>query len=103
MLDDPELKDEFLDQLKMQGVADIVDNAMIVRFKFTVRPNKPSFVQRQAIKRMVAAFAEAGIHFANATVSVQTISGLGDAAAAAAAGSHLGQAQAKAVEAEARP
>jgi small-conductance mechanosensitive channel len=99
MLDDPETKDEFLDQLKMQGVADIVDNAMIVRFKFTVRPNKPSFVQRQAIKRMVAAFAEAGIKFANATVSVQTISGLSDAAAAAAAGSHLGQVQANTIEA----
>jgi small-conductance mechanosensitive channel len=102
MLGDPELKDEFLDQLKMQGVADIVDNAMIVRFKFTVRPNKPTFVQRQAIKRMVTAFSEAGIQFANATVSVQTVSGAGTAVAAAASGSHLGQAQEGTIDATPR-
>jgi moderate conductance mechanosensitive channel len=64
MLEDPETKDEFLEPLKMQGVVDIADNAMIVRFKFTVKPGKPSLVQNRAISRMMAAFAPAGIEFA---------------------------------------
>ncbi|GGC49301.1 mechanosensitive ion channel family protein [Chelatococcus reniformis] len=96
MLEDPELKDEFLDPLKMQGVADIADNALIVRFKFTVRPSKPSFVQRQAVRRMVTAFAAGGIEFANATVAVHTIGGPNGAQAGAAAQSMLSRVQAEA-------
>jgi small-conductance mechanosensitive channel len=94
MLEDPELKDEFLEPLKMQGVADILDNAIVVRFKFTVRPNKPTFVQRQAVKRMVAAFAPAGIEFATNTVAVQTMGGAENNAAYA--GGALAKAQAEA-------
>jgi len=82
MLQDPELKGELLDPLKMQGVEDVLDNAIVVRFKLRVKPNKPSFIQRQAIRRMVAAFGPAGISFSNATVSLQTIGGtMGEAAA----------------------
>ncbi|QIB35159.1 mechanosensitive ion channel family protein [Ancylobacter pratisalsi] len=79
MLEDPELKDEFLTQLKMQGVADIADNALVVRFKFTVRPVKPTVVRREAIKRMVNQLPQQGIQFANNMVPVQSMSG--DAAA----------------------
>jgi small-conductance mechanosensitive channel len=64
MLEDPEMKEEFLEPLKLQGVADITDSAMIVRLKFTVRPGNPTLVQRQAISRMIAAFGPAGIEFA---------------------------------------
>ncbi len=64
MLEDPEMKYEFLEPLKLQGIADIADTAMIVRFKFTVRPGKPTLIQRQAISRMMAAFGPAGIEFA---------------------------------------
>jgi moderate conductance mechanosensitive channel len=64
MLEDPELKGEILEPLKMQGIADIADNAIIVRFKFTVKPGKPTLVQHQAISRMMAAFGLAGIEFA---------------------------------------
>ena len=53
----------------MQGVVDISDNALIVRFKFTVRPQKPSLVQREAIKRLMSAFAENRIEFAGGTVA----------------------------------
>ena len=63
MLEDPELKPEFPEPLKMRGVADIADNAMVVRFKFMVKPGKLTVVQRDAIKRMVAAFGPAGIEF----------------------------------------
>jgi moderate conductance mechanosensitive channel len=64
MLEDPEMKDEILEPLKMQGIADIADNAIIARFKFTVRPGKPTQVQHEAIRRMMAAFGPAGIEFA---------------------------------------
>jgi small-conductance mechanosensitive channel len=84
MLEDPEMKDDILEPLKLQGVADIADNAMIMRFKLTVRPIKPTFIQRQGVKRLVAAFKEAGIEFATATVSVQTVGGNPAEAAAAA-------------------
>lgn len=85
MQQDPEFKDEFLAPLRMQGVADILDNAMLVRFKFTVRPNQPSYVQRIAVKNMIAAFATAGIEFADTMVAVQTLAADANPAAAAAA------------------
>lgn len=85
MQQDPEFKDEFFAPLRMQGVADILDNALLVRFKFTVRPVQPSYVQRVAVKKMVTKFAEVGIQFADSMVAVQTSVSGGDAAAAAAA------------------
>lgn len=84
MAEDPELKDEFLMPLKMQGVADIDDTALIVRFKFTVRPNKPTVVRREAIKRMIFQLPQQGIEFANNTVAVQSLAAPELAGAAAA-------------------
>jgi small-conductance mechanosensitive channel len=84
---DPEFKNEFIAPLRMQGVADILDNAILVRFKFTVRPTQPSYVQRVAVKNMVAKFAEVGIAFADTMVAVQTLGSGSDSAAAAAANS----------------
>jgi small-conductance mechanosensitive channel len=85
MLEDPELKDDFLQPLKCQGIADIEDNAIVMRFKMTVRPVRPTYIQREAVKRLIAAFNDAGIEFASATVSVRTVGGPDDIAAAAAA------------------
>jgi small-conductance mechanosensitive channel len=86
MLEDPELKDDFLEPIKLQGIAEIADNALVMRFKLTVRPSRPSFIQREALKRLIAAFKEAGIEFASATVAVQAVGGPPmDATAAAAA------------------
>jgi moderate conductance mechanosensitive channel len=85
MAEDPEFKDDILQPLKMQGVADIQDTAMVMRFKFTVRPNRPSYIQREAVKRMVRAFRDAGIEFASGTVAVQAVGGGYDPAQAAAA------------------
>ena len=105
MLEDPELQAEIIEPLKMQGVADIADNALIVRFKFTVRPGKPTFVQRDAIKRLIRLLPGQGFAFANAMVSVQTMGGAGDPAAAAAAAAQstlAAQAQAEAAAAQAR-
>ena len=91
--EDEELRDEFIEPLKMMGVIDILDHAIVVRFKFTVKPGNPSFVQRTAIKYMVEAYAAAGIEFANTTVAVQTV---GDPAASAAALQQRVQAEAAA-------
>src|SRR4029078_12566399 len=52
MMELPAVKAEILAPFKMQGVADIVDNALLVRFKFTTRPGNPAMIQREAMKRM---------------------------------------------------
>jgi small-conductance mechanosensitive channel len=71
MMKDPELGKELLMPLKLQGVAEITDNALVVRLKFTVRPAKPTWVQREALKRIYKVFGEKNIEFPSATVIVQ--------------------------------
>ncbi|AMJ62014.1 hypothetical protein AXW83_18425 [Bosea sp. PAMC 26642] len=84
---DPEFANDFINPLRMQGVADILDNAILVRFKFTVKPIQPSYVQRVAVKTMVMTFPTVGIEFADSMVAVQTLGAGADHAAAAAASS----------------
>ncbi len=93
MLEDPEMKAEIIEPLKMQGIADILENAIVARFKFTVRPGKPTFIQRDAVKRMVRTLPGLGFEFASATVAVQT---MGDPVAAGAAAAAQAQAKAQA-------
>ena len=64
MMEEPTFKPILMQPLKMQGVVDIKDNAVIVRFKFTARPKNPSLVQRMAIRRMYESFPALGIQFA---------------------------------------
>ncbi|HEV2186904.1 MAG TPA: mechanosensitive ion channel domain-containing protein, partial [Stellaceae bacterium] len=71
--DHPELATEIILPLKLQGVAEVADNALVLRFKFTARPVKPSWVQREYLKRMVQAFAEKGIKFATGAVLLHTL------------------------------
>jgi small-conductance mechanosensitive channel len=71
--DNPELAAEIMLPLKLQGIAEVVDNALVLRFKFTSRPVKPSWVQREYLKRMYAVFAEKGITFASGAVFLQTV------------------------------
>jgi small-conductance mechanosensitive channel len=85
MMQEPEFQGEFLEPLKLQGVADVAENALVMRFKFTAKPNIPTLIQREAMKRLFPAFQAAGIEFASATVSVQTFGGQVDQAAAGAA------------------
>ena len=70
MLEIPELKDDILAPFKMQGVADITDNALLVRFKFTAKPGNPAVIQREAVKRMFRTFPELGIEFAKEGAAV---------------------------------
>ena len=82
MMEDPELSPYLIAPLKMQGVADIADNAIVVRLKFTALPAHASVVQREAMKRVYRALNEAGIPFASNAVTVNSAE---DRMAAAAA------------------
>ncbi|HZU88438.1 MAG TPA: mechanosensitive ion channel domain-containing protein [Stellaceae bacterium] len=73
MQQDPEIAAEVILPLKMQGIVDVADNAVVVRFKFTARPVKPSWVQRESLKRIYTVFAEKGIAFASGTLTLQTV------------------------------
>jgi small-conductance mechanosensitive channel len=64
MMNEPQFQKELLQPLKMQGIVDIKDASLIVRFKFTARPQNPSLVQRTAIRRMFEALPKLGIQFA---------------------------------------
>ena len=64
MMEEPLFKPILMQPLKMQGVVDIKDNSLIVRFKFMARPKNPSTVQRMAIRRMYETFPALGIQFA---------------------------------------
>ena len=53
MMEVPEIKPEILAPLKMQGVADVADNALVIRFKFVTRPGSPGTIQNEAVSRML--------------------------------------------------
>ena len=69
----PEIAAEVILPLKMQGIAEIVDNAVVCRFKFTARPVKPSWCQREYLKRMYQAFNEKGINFATGGLTLRAV------------------------------
>ena len=73
MQEEPEIASEVMLPLKMQGIAEVADTAVVVRFKFTARPVKPSWVQREYVKRMYSLFVEKGIRFASGTLTLQTV------------------------------
>lgn len=69
----PEVAAEVMLPLKMQGIAEVTDNAVVMRFKFTARPIKPSWVQREYLKTMYRVFAEKGIHFASGALTLRSL------------------------------
>jgi moderate conductance mechanosensitive channel len=69
--ENPDLAAEVMLPLKMQGIADVADTALVVRFKFTARPVKPSWVQREYLKRIYRVFAEKGIKFASGALTLR--------------------------------
>jgi moderate conductance mechanosensitive channel len=72
MLEDPEFGKEFLVPLKMQGIEDINETSIVVRFKFTSVPGNPSIIKREAMKRLIAACRAAGLEFASNAVTVRS-------------------------------
>jgi small-conductance mechanosensitive channel len=73
MQQDPEIAAEVILPLKMQGIVEVADTALVVRFKFTARPVKPSWIQREYLKRIYTVFAEKGIAFASGALILQTL------------------------------
>jgi len=71
MQEDPEIAAEVMLPLKLQGIAEITENAVVARFKFSARPVKPIWVQREYLKRMYQVFAEKGITFASGALTLQ--------------------------------
>src|SRR5205814_9248956 len=71
--DSPEVASEVILPLKMQGIAEVADNAVVFRFKFTARPVKPSWIQREYLKRIYRVFTEKGINFASGALTLQTV------------------------------
>ncbi|MHB2165893.1 mechanosensitive ion channel family protein [Alsobacter sp. R-9] len=70
LMEDPEYAPDFIQPLKMQGVFEILDEALVARFKFTVKPIRPSLIQREAVKRLLRDLPAAGIRFPEPLVSV---------------------------------
>ena len=71
--ENPEVAAEVILPLKMQGIAEIAENAVVCRFKFTARPVKPTWVQREYLKRMYQAFNEKGINFATGGLTLRAV------------------------------
>ena len=80
MQEEPEIAAEVLIPLKLQGIVEVTETALVVRFKFTARPIKPGWVQREYLKRIYRVFAEKGIAFASGALTLKS------APASAAAG-----------------
>jgi small-conductance mechanosensitive channel len=74
LLEDPEIGADFIQPLKMQGVVDVLQTALVVRCKFTATPSRPTYLQRQALRRLIDAFAATQIRFAAPNVTVQLTS-----------------------------
>lgn len=83
LMNEPQFQKELLQPLKMQGLVDIKDGSLIVRFKFTAKPKNPSMIQRMAIRRMYESLPKLGIEFAKPPYA--TAFGNFDAAARVAA------------------
>jgi moderate conductance mechanosensitive channel len=83
MLENPDYGHEFLVPLKMQGIQEVTENSMVIRFKFTSRPGNPSIIKRDGIRQLLSAFKAAGLNLASNAVVVRNGSGtISDGAAA---------------------
>lgn len=79
----PEYKDILLEPLKMKGVSDFGEYAIVVRVGFTTKPGEQFMIRREIMNRIKLDFKQNGIQFASPTVQVGGHSGEGQAEAAA--------------------
>src|SRR5262249_280889 len=85
---DPELAPDLIQPLKLAGVQSTEDSAIVVRAKFTARPEgEPYMIRKTAYMKILRAFREAGIKFANREVTVNVPPGLRDEGAVRSAAS----------------
>jgi hypothetical protein len=84
MMNELQFQKELIEPPKMQGIVDIKDASLIVRFKFTSRPKNPSLIQRTVIRRMFDQLPALGVEFARPPYAAFPFGGLDPAARAAA-------------------
>ncbi|MEM6986332.1 MAG: mechanosensitive ion channel family protein, partial [Pseudomonadota bacterium] len=70
MLEHPEIGGDFLQPFKSQGVAEMDDDAIVVRGKFMAKPGRQFMIRKEVYVRVQRAFDEAGIPFARKQVMV---------------------------------
>lgn len=80
----PEYHDYILSPLKMKGVVEFGEYAIIVRVGFMTKPGEQFLIRRDAMTQIRLAFKENGIHFALPTVQVSNGEDQGDTEAAVA-------------------
>ena len=64
LLEDPEIGVDFIQPLKMQGVLDVTQAAIMIQCKFTALPVRPAQLRRQCLHELIRHFAAAGIALA---------------------------------------
>ena len=64
LADDPAYGADILEPLKMQGVGEVADNALVIRFKFKARPGNPGRIQDEAVQRILRTFPAQGLELA---------------------------------------
>jgi small-conductance mechanosensitive channel len=67
-----ELAPKLLDKIKSQGVREMDDSAMIMRFKYKTAPGEQFAIRKEVYRLMQEAFAQEGIEFAHRNVTVYT-------------------------------
>ena len=75
---DEELGPKLIDKIKLQGVKEIDDSAIVLRIKYKTRPGDQFAIKRKLYKDIQIAFAEKGIEFAPRKVIVQIPETLAD-------------------------
>jgi small-conductance mechanosensitive channel len=64
LMAEPDLKADILEPLKIHSVAEVADNALVVRFKLKTRPGSTGTVQDRALRHMLKNMPELGVAFA---------------------------------------
>ncbi|MEM1313309.1 MAG: mechanosensitive ion channel family protein [Pseudomonadota bacterium] len=67
----PELKDDFLEPFKSQGVLEVNDVGIVMRGKFKAKPGKQFVLRKEIYNRVQRAFDANGIQFARKEVRVK--------------------------------
>ncbi len=70
MLEDEEIREDFILPLKSQGVHQITNSVMVIRVKFTAKPGKQFVIKREAFRRITEALNAKGIYYAHRKVIV---------------------------------
>lgn len=71
MLGEPEYGQDFIKQVKSQGIREVNDSALIIRVKFTAKPGTHFVIRREAYRRITEALAADGIYYAHRKVIVE--------------------------------